>query len=107
MSDHAFDAFTRRATDVVSRRNTFLTLGGAALRAPHRAMPAQTSAKKGKDRCKSQVRSAESGAAELCASAYAGATVTRPSSRATRRVLASRGARPQSPASSRCEDTKK
>ena len=75
MSDHAFDTLTRRATDVVSRRNTFLTLGGAALAAAI-AMPAQTSAKKGKDRCKSQVDKCRTGAADLCESAYAGEFVT-------------------------------
>src|SRR5262245_56470646 len=54
LSDHAIDAITRRAADAVSRRNSLLALGGAALAAATMAEPLK--AKKTKTRIKKKCR---------------------------------------------------
>jgi hypothetical protein len=68
MDDRTFEAVTRRAAAVVSRRGSLRTLSAAAL-ALGVAGPAAVSAKKdGKknDKCKKQVSRCKEGLADLC-----------------------------------------
>jgi len=67
MDDRTFEALTRRATEVVSRRGSLRTLGGAAL-AAGLLTPISTQAKDGKknDKCKKQVSRCKQGLADLC-----------------------------------------
>jgi hypothetical protein len=68
MDDRTFEALTRRAAAVVSRRGSLRTLSAAAL-ALGVAGPAAVSAKKGgkkNDKCKKQVSRCKEGLADLC-----------------------------------------
>jgi len=67
MDDRTFEALTRRAAEVVSRRGSLRTLGGAAL-AAGLLTPISTQAKGGKknDKCKKQVSRCKQGLADLC-----------------------------------------
>jgi hypothetical protein len=71
MDDRTFEAVTRRAAAVVSRRSSLSTLGGAAL-AAGLLTPISAPAKGGKkkDRCKNQVSRCKAGLADLCDAAF-------------------------------------
>jgi hypothetical protein len=71
MDDRTFEALTRRAAAVVSRRGSLRTLSAAALAAGLLA-PIGTQAKGGKkkDRCKNQVSRCKEGLADLCDAAF-------------------------------------
>ncbi len=55
MNANAFDAFTRRTADAVSRRRSLVTIGGATLGATL-AAPLGAEAKKGKKKCKKKCK---------------------------------------------------
>jgi hypothetical protein len=73
MSDTAFDAFTRRADALASRRASLLHLGGAALAAGllgPTVAGAKKGGKKGKQKCKKQVDKCRTGVTDLCAALF-------------------------------------
>jgi hypothetical protein len=69
MSEDRFDALTRRAADVVTRRSSLLALGGAGL-AASLAMPELATAgkagKKAKKKCRSQGTPCREFADQIC-----------------------------------------
>ncbi|MGH2614508.1 MAG: hypothetical protein ACRDJC_04665 [Thermomicrobiales bacterium] len=70
MSPDAIAALTRRTAEAVSRRNSLLTLGGAALAAglvpPLGSEAKKSAAKKAKKKCKRQVGQCTAFFNELC-----------------------------------------
>lgn len=69
MNGNAFDALTRQAAAAISRRRSFLTLGGAALTAAIAApsiAEAGKAGKKAKKKCKKQVDKCEAKVRDFC-----------------------------------------
>lgn len=69
LSERAFDTFARRAADAVSRRNSILALGGAALAAAVMTEPTSSrrkAKKQVKKKCKRQVAPCRAFFAGLC-----------------------------------------
>ena len=73
MNANAFDAFTRRTAEAVSRRKSLLTIGGAALGATVAApflagadIKKKECKKKCKEKCKNQVEQCENEVRQLC-----------------------------------------
>ena len=79
MNANAFDAFTRRTADAVSRRKSLLTIGGAALGATVAApllaeadLKKKECKKKCKEKCKKQVEQCENQVREFCEEKFGG-----------------------------------